>query len=530
MRLDWLKGDFAMRAMLLIGLSLFFCTPSARADELPNIIVFLIDDMGVMDTSVPFMIDLSDTTGTPRKYPLNEFYDTPGMQRLANQGIRFNQFQAMSVCSPTRISLLTGQHPARHRTTNWIHPSQNNRQEFGPRDWNWQGLNRASVTLPRLMQGSGYRTIHIGKAHFGPQNAEGSDPRNLGFEISIAGNQIGHPGSYYGNQSYGQGTSHAVPDLEAYHQTDTFLTEALTEQARLQIDAAVQSQQPFFLHMSHYAVHSPFQSDPRFAEKFTNSQRSKPAQAFASLISGIDHSLEAILDHLESRGIGENTLIFFLGDNGTDAPLGHEHAIACAEPLRGKKGSHYEGAVRVPLIASWASPNPRNPLQQKLPIPTNSIQSQMASVLDLFPTLLELLDIPTPPDHPVDGESMLNLLRGETDNDRSNEFMVHFPHDHRSRYFTTLRQGDWKLVFHYFPGKASAGEPLELFDLATDPSESFNRASELPEKSGQLLRRMQTLLEEYQAVYPEDGAGIPLKPSADDPSGDHPQKKQKSGD
>lgn len=510
-----------MRALLWVGLILSQIG-TVQADQPPNIIVMLIDDMGVMDTSVPF---LTDAAGQPKRYPLNEFYDTPAMQRLANQGIRFNQFQAMSVCSPTRISLLTGQHAARHRTTNWIHPSQNNRQKFGPPEWNWLGLNRSSVTLPKLMQGAGYRTIHIGKAHFGPESSEGSNPLNLGFEISIAGNQIGHPGSYYGRQSYGKGTSHAVPDLEAYHGTETFLTEALTEEARLQIDAAADSQQPFFLYLSHYAVHTPFQSDPRFAEKFADSQRPKPAQAFATLISGIDHSLEAILDHLEARGIAENTLIFFLGDNGTDAPLGHQHAIACAEPLRGKKGSHYEGGVRVPLIVSWGRPNPEHPAQRKLSITANSIQSEMASVLDLFPTLTELLDIPTPVDHTVDGESMLNLLQGQVDRDRSNEFLVHFPHDHRSRYFTSLRQGNWKLIFHYFPGEASGGEPLELFDLSTDPSESNNRVSDFPEKSQQLLQRMQVLLEAYQAVYPQDESGNPLKLSAD-----YPQKRQKSGD
>jgi len=348
---------------------------------------------------------------------------------------------------------------------------------------------------------------------------------NLGFDVSVAGSAIGHPGSYYGQQSYGANTKQAVPDLGHYHGTETFLTEALTLEAKVQIDAAIESNQPFFLNLSHYAVHSPFQSDPRFAANVQDSERSPQAKAFATLIAGIDHSLGAILDHLDQQGVADNTLVIFLGDNGTDAPLGHEHAVACADPLRGKKGSHYEGGVRVPLIVSWAKPNRNHPFQQKLAIPADAIQPQLASVLDLFPTLLELLDVPAPVDHVVDGESMLSLLQGDSDQNRSDEFMVHFPHDHRSRYFTSLRQGSWKLIYHYFPAEVSQGEHLELFQLSEDLSESSNRAAEFPEKSRQMLERMQFLLEQYQAVYPEGADGEPLRPSAE-----CLQKMQKSGD
>ena len=107
------------------------------AQSPPNIVVFLIDDMGVMDTSVPF---LAGPAGTPAKYPLNHFYRTPNMERLAARGVRFGQFCAMSVCSPSRVSLLTGQNAARHRVTNWIDPNGDNRGPNGPADWNWAGL------------------------------------------------------------------------------------------------------------------------------------------------------------------------------------------------------------------------------------------------------------------------------------------------------------------------------------------------------------------------------------------------------
>ena len=191
----------------------------------PNIVVFLVDDMGVMDTSVPF---LTDEAGEPKRYPLNDFYRTPNMERLADRGIRFNHFYAMSVCSPTRVSIMTGQNAARHRTTNWINPDQNNRGPFGPPEWDWRGLDRSDVTLPRLLQAAGYRTIHVGKGHFGPRTSEGAEPKNLGFDVNVAGCSIGAPASYYGMKNYGNGpkkASHAVPHLQRYHGTETFLTE-----------------------------------------------------------------------------------------------------------------------------------------------------------------------------------------------------------------------------------------------------------------------------------------------------------------
>ena len=125
------------------------------------------------------------------------------MEKLASQGIRFNQFYAMSVCSPTRISLMTGQNAARHRSTNWINPTTDNRGKQGPPNWNWKGLSPDSVTLPGLLRKQGYRTIHIGKGHFGPQDSAAADPQRLGFDENVGGAAFGAPGSYYGSQNYG---------------------------------------------------------------------------------------------------------------------------------------------------------------------------------------------------------------------------------------------------------------------------------------------------------------------------------------
>ncbi len=489
--------------MALVAISVAAVSRAQTEVKQPNIIVFLVDDMGVMDTSVPF---LTDEASRPKRYPLNDYYRTPSMGRLAEQGIRFNNFYAMSVCSPTRVSIMTGQNAARHHVTNWINPQNNNRGPQGPPDWNWKGLKSESVTLPHLLQAAGYRTIHVGKGHFGPDDSPGAEPLNLGFNVNVGGASFGAPGSYYAQQNYGLGTKrehHAVPHLEKYHGSDTFLTEALTIEAKSRLDEAVEAGQPFYLYLAHYAVHAPFDSDPRFADHYTNSGKSRQAQAFATLIEGMDKSLGDILDHVSALGVAENTLVFFLGDNGSDAPLGHEHAVACAAPLRGKKGAHYEGGMRVPFIAAWAKSNPDNPNQQNLTIPSGVIQPQLASVPDLFPTISQIVGVEPPAGHVTDGSSLVKLLSGQTDPTRAERFLMHYPHSpHRSNYFTCYRDGNWKVIYHYFPSEASEGSHYQLYNLADDPFESTNLAAKEPERLKDMMLGLVEGLETFGAQYP----------------------------
>lgn len=498
---------FLRLTFAVVSAVVFFSVPTEAASksELPNIIVFLVDDMGVMDTSLPF---LTDDDGHPKRYPLNDYYRTPHMERLAANGIRFNNFYAMSVCSPTRISIMTGQNAARHHATNWINPRTNNRGPAGPPKWNWKGLTEKSVTLPGILQKAGYRTIHVGKGHFGPNDTPGAEPLNLGFHVNVAGASFGAPGSYYAEQKYGLGTRrahHAVPHLDKYHGSDTFLTEALTIEAKARVTEAVRADQPFYLYMSHYAVHAPFDSDPRFAAHYEKSDKPKNAKAFATLIEGMDKSLGDLLDHLEKLGVSDDTLVLFLGDNGSDAPLGHQHAVACAAPLRGKKGAHYEGGMRVPFIASWARPDADNELQSRLTIPAGRIQTQTANVTDIFPTLLALTGSQAPQGHTVDGVKMQTLLTGEADDDRDEEFLMHYPHSpHRSDYFTTYRNGDWKVIYHYFPSPASEGTRYQLYNLADDPFESTNLAESKPDELRQMMQGLVAALDKCGAQYPVD--------------------------
>jgi arylsulfatase A-like enzyme len=508
-----MKSQIAfLSAFLFISWPLL--SASAKDSAKPNIVVMLVDDMGIMDTSVPF---LTDADGTPKKYPLNEFYRTPNMERLAARGIRFNQFCAMSVCSPTRISIMTGQNAARHRTTNWINPDNNNAGPSGPSAWNWEGLKKDSLTLPRLMKDSGYRTIHVGKGHFGPREFEGADPSNIGFDVNVGGASIGAPGSYYGQEDFrgkGRREHHAVPGLEKYHGQEIFLTEALTREAKLHVADAVAEDKPFFLYFAQYAVHGPFQADQRFAANYADSGKPESAQAFATLIEGMDKSLGDILDHLDELKVADNTLVFFLGDNGSDAPLGHQHEVACAAPLRGKKGSHYEGGMRVPFIAAWAKPTENTASQNRLPIPAGVIQDQQASVYDLFPTILGLINASAPKSHAVDGAPLNTLLSGKKDKSRSTAFLMHYPHSpHRTEYFTSYRDGDWKVIYHYFPSQVSGDSHYQLFNLATDPFEQNDLSQSQPQQLKRMIGAMVEGLEAQEAVYPRDPkSGETVKP------------------
>ena len=480
----------------------------------PNIVVFLVDDMGPMDTSVPFM---TDGQGTPVRYPLNDYYRTPSMQRLAEQGVRFSTFYAMSVCSPTRTSILTGQNAARHHVTQWIRSEENNRGPFGPPEWNWTGVQDASITLPGLLKTAGYRTVFVGKGHFGPIGEPSEWPENLGFDVNVAGCSWGQPGSYYGEDGYGAikgNKSRAVPHLEAYHGTDTFLSEALTIEAKKQISMAVEDGVPFFLDFAHYAVHGPFHSDPRFAEHYEASGKPKPAQAYATLIEGMDKSLGDLLDHLNELGVADETLILFLGDNGSDAPLGPEHEHASSFPLRAKKGTHYEGGMRTPFIAAWAAPSADAACQQQLPIAAGTVHEGIGSVMDLYPTLLAVAGVTAPEGHTVDGVDLASQLTGAVQSDRPSRFLMHFPHSHRSSYYTVFRDGDWKVIYHYLPEQNPAKVRYELFHLADDPFEKRNLAEAEPLKLAEMMAGLTAQLAAHNAQYPVDEAGNELRPLA----------------
>ena len=487
---------------LSLGSALLFLHLNLSSEQKPNIILFLVDDMGLMDTSVPM---LTDKEGKPQKHPLNDWYRTPNMERLAKQGVRFSQFYAQSVCSPTRASIMTGQNSARHRVTQFISPETKN---AGPDDWKWEGLTSKDVTLPSVLRSNGYHTIFAGKAHFAPIGHEGEDPTKLGFDINIAGCSFGAPGSYLGEDGYGnldpKRKRRAIPGLEKYHKTDTFLSEAITLEAKDAVTQSIQKDKPFFLYMSHYAVHSPFQSDPRFIKNYENSKKPRPAKSFATLIEGIDTSLGDLMDHVADKGVAENTLILFVGDNGSDGPLGDTYGYFSSAPLRGKKGTCYEGGMRVPFIASWANVGKTNPFK----IARNHLHhEQIGTVMDIFSTIVDASKSSSPAKHPIDGVSLLPQISGKSNKERPDHFMCHFPHSHRSSYFTSFRKGDWKLIYRYLTsgGKRKSKEPLpkyELYNLKNDPYETKNLALKKIKKTNDMIRLMTKQLERENALFP----------------------------
>ena len=488
--------------------SLLLVSEVTFAHDKPNIIVFLVDDMGVMDTSVPF---LTESDGTPCTYPLNEWYRTPNMERMANQGIRFSTFYAQSVSSPSRASLMTGQNSARHGVTTWINVHKNNKGKFGPTSWNWDGVELNSSLLPKMLSKNGYKTIHVGKSHFGRIGSPDDDPKNLGFEVATAHVVVG-PRSYLGEENFGYtgiDDPYFPKGLEEYAGKDIFLTEAVTQKALKEMDVSLEEKRPFFLYMSHYAVHAPFFADKRFMDNYQSQGMSEPAQRYASMIEGMDKSLGDILDYLNEKNIADNTLIFFIGDNGSDAPLGDEKGFTSSAPLRGKKGTEYEGGSRVPFIACWGKQDKKNKWQQKLPIPCNKIQQQMGTIMDVYPTILSLLDITKAKEYPIDGQDLSIQLKGNKNETRKEMMMIHFPHEHRGSYFTTYRKNDWKLIYYYNP-KLPEYPQFELYNLKKDPFELHDYATTESQILVEMINEMKDELvrEGAKCVVDQKGSSI----------------------
>lgn len=268
------------------------CEPEELQETPPNIVLFLVDDMGWQDTSVPFW---------DQKTAFNQLYNTPNMERLAKEGMKFTQAYATPVCSPTRVSLMTGMNAARHRVTNWtlrkdsIQPMEKNHPTLEFPLWNVNGMSPIAgdpkavhaMPLPQALHDVGYFTIHSGKAHLGAIGTPGENPMNLGFDLNIAGHAAGAPESYLGMDNFGNGKEGkeiwAVPGLENYHGKDIFLTEAITLEAMKAMDSARVTQQPFFLYMAHYAVHTPIMGDDRFVRKYLEKGMDSVEAKYASM-------------------------------------------------------------------------------------------------------------------------------------------------------------------------------------------------------------------------------------------------------
>ena len=480
----------------------------------PNIIFFLVDDMGWEDTSVPFY---SETT------PLNKKYHTPNMERLAAKGVKFTQAYANCVCTPSRVSLQTGMNAASHRVTNWTsftenHPTDSKYPGITLPEWNYNGLSPVpdiphtvyATTLAGLLKQNGYYTIHAGKAHFASYPTAGADPQNLGFTVNIAGSAIGGPKSYLGTENFGNAekggyTPGAVPGLEKYHGQNIFLSEALTLEAKKYLDTARYLKKPFFLYMAHYAVHAAYKADNRFYDQYIKEGLSVEEAMYAGLLEGMDKSLGDLMDYLDKYHLTDNTIIMFMSDNGglSLVPPRGGKPFTHNLPLKSGKGSAYEGGIREPMMIYW--PGITKP---------NTTNQQYVIMEDFFPTILEMAGI----HHytavqTIDGKSMVPFLKNPGLLDTSRILLWHYPNNWEEGYqrvknygikaesegmgpYSAIRKGDWKLI--YFYGTNST----ELYNLKTDISEHFNLAAKYPYKTKEFITLLKQQLKKENAQFP----------------------------
>ena len=476
---------------------------AAEESERPNIILFLVDDMGWQDTSVPFWTE---------KTPYNEMFETPNMERLAREGLMFTQAYASSISSPTRCSLITGTNAARHRVTNWT--LEKNRMTDHPSDvltlpdWNYNGVAQVDGTnntfvgtsFVQLLKENGYHTIHCGKAHFGAIDTPGESPYHWGFEVNIAGHAAGGLASYLGERNYGHTATgeavslFAVPGLEKYWGSDTFVTEALTLEALSALDKAKRYNQPFFLYMAHYAIHVPIDKDKRFYQKYIDKGLSPKEAAYAALVEGMDKSLGDLLAWLEANDEADNTVVIFMSDNGglACAPDWRDGEIHTQNnPLRSGKGSAYEGGIRVPMIVRW--PGVVRP---------ESRCDKYVIIEDFYPTILEMAGIETyQTRQPIDGVSFLPLLRETGDPSMGRSLFWNCPNIWDATGpgigpTCTIRDGEWKLVYFYETGRK------ELFNIPEDIGERTDLSSRHPDIVRRLSRKLGERLRAVDAQWP----------------------------
>ncbi|WP_242135681.1 sulfatase [Aestuariivivens marinum] len=469
--------------------------------EQPNIILFLVDDMGWQDTSVPFWTE---------KTAFNERYKTPNMERLAKEGMKFTQAYATSVCSPTRISLMTGMNAARHRVTNWtlkkdmLQPVEVNHKKLKFPRWNVNGMSPIpdiknavyATPLPNLLQEAGYYTIHAGKAHFGAIGTPAENPKRIGFDVNIAGHAAGAPESYLGTENFGNGEKGkeiwAVPGLEKYHGEDIFLTEALTKEAILAMDSAVVVKKPFFLYMAHYAVHTPLYGDNRFEKKYLDARLDPKEAKYASMVEGMDKSLGDLMNYLNDKGIADNTIILFMSDNGGLSAVargGQPHTHN--KPLSSGKGSAHEGGIREPMIVKWPGVTQEN-----------SSTSNYVIIEDFFPTILEISRIEKyKAVQTIDGKSFVSILKSKEVNNNERPLFWHYPNNWGQTgpgigATSSIRKGDYKLIYYHIDSH------FELFNIEEDIGETNNLASTEKEKLKALAVELGDYLRGVNAQMP----------------------------
>jgi arylsulfatase A-like enzyme len=437
----------------------------------PNIVFILADDLGWRD------LGCQGST----------FYETPNLDKLATQGMRFtNGYAACPVCSPTRASILSGKYPARLHLTDWIGGEVAGKLKPAPY---LHQLPLAEVTLAEALKETGYATGFVGKWHLGDT---GFGPEQQGFDLNRGGWEKGSPTSYF--SPYKNPTLPDGPKGE-------YLTDRLTAESLSFIEAHKQA--PFILYFSHYAVHTPLQAKPELVAKYKAKAATLPKPAgpafipegkrlarqiqnhavYAAMLQSLDDSVGRVLQKLDEAGLADNTIVVFTSDNGGLSTS--EGSPTSNVPLRAGKGWPYEGGVREPLIVRW-------PGQVK---PASTCDTPVIST-DFYPTLLEAAGLPLRPAQHADGISLVPLLKGGQMPERP--LFWHYPHygNQGGAPCSAVRLGDFKLIEWFEDNR------LELYNLRDDIGEHLDLATKLPGKTAELHKLLQDWRKSVDAAMP----------------------------
>ena len=429
---------------------------SAAAQPQPNIVLILADDLGWTDLSC---------------YG-SDFYETPHLDQLAREGMKFTQaYSACTVCSPTRAAILTGKYPARLHVTDWIPglPPENPKLLVPP--WT-KYLPLEEITIARALQSAGYATASIGKWHLG---GEEYYPEKHGFDLNIAGSSAPAPPSYFA--PYKIATLPEGPQGE-------YLTDRLGEEAARFIEQ--HKDKPFFLYMPLFAVHTPIQGKEALIQKYRAKKRPGQKQTnaiYAAMIESMDDSVGRVRRKLDELKLADRTVVVFASDNGGRVPTTSNH------PLRVGKGSCYEGGTRVPLIVHW--PGVTKP---------GSVCETPVISMDLYPTILEIAGRKETAPRSVDGTNLVALLRQDGELKRDALFW-HYPHYQHYQLggatpYGVIRAGDFKLI-EFFDDMR-----VELYNLREDIGEQRNLAAQMPAKAQELRARLHAWRKEIGAQMP----------------------------
>lgn len=471
---------------VLVVLLFLITFTGGQAEDRPNFLFFLVDDLGWADVGC---------NGS-------SFHETPHIDALAASGTRFTDgYAAASICSPTRASIMTGRHPVRVDITDWIPgmTATGKFQKVEDRD----ELALEEVTIAEVLKENGYATFFAGKWHLG---GEGFYPEDQGFDINIGGHDRGSPpGGYYAPWKN--------PRMDA-GEPGEYLTERLTEESIRFIDDRKEKGSPFFLYLSYYNVHTPIQAYEKRIDHYTEKAgafdgetpvieeleaRSRGRQdnaELASMVAAVDDSVGAILAHLNETGLSDNTVVFFFSDNGglctrpakSNRKGAQRVGPGCNLPLRSGKGWLYEGGIREATIIR--APGVGDP-GSTCEIPVVST--------DFFPTILELAGLPLAPDLHPDGISLVYLLENPQTTPPQRSLYWHYPHYHGSGWKPggAIRKGNYKLIEFWEYDK------VELYDLSIDLGEQNDLSKAKPKVARELQDELANWRKEIGAVMPE---------------------------